>query len=604
MFDNELVLLILIPFVVALINIFLPLIIKKILTLLSVIASLLIVFNLFFSAGTDFNLFDQEIFSIDKMSLFILIFIQILSLIILVFSLKGVDKTYEKKFFILYLLTIAFCNGTVLSQNGISFLIFWGLSGLTLYLFGLLPTTAETPVTAKKTFIIVGGSDAFLILGLALIWYIKPEAGQSLKNLFLPLDNGLSYFAFFFLLIAAFAKAGGFPLHSWVPDYSKDAPVESVAFLPASLDKLLGIYLLTRMVTNLFKIDILINMILISLGAITIISAVMMAMIQHNGKKLLGYHAVSQVGYMVMGIGSGSVLAIAGGLFHLINNAIYKSGLFLTLGSVEKQTNTSELDYLGGLGKKMPVTFLMSLICALSISGIPPFNGFFSKWMIYQGLLEKTKDLTPGYQIWMLVCIILAVFGSALTLASFMKFIHAIYLGRRPGIYDNIKETSINQWFAACILSFLCIAFGIFAVDIPLNKFIYPVLIENNFILSEFLGIYSPQLVFILLGTGIALGLIVYLLTGKVRYDEVYIGGMSPSEKFRVLGTEFYNEIKNMSPIRQVYGWAEKKYLDLYEVSTKSTFGLSEILQKAHPGQLQLYLLYIILGMVIILLFL
>lgn len=601
--DNALVLLISIPFIVALVNILLPTIIRKILTLLSIIGPLYIVYELYFSTNINFFLFDKEILSVDQMSLFILSFILILSLVILIFSLKGVDKVYEKKFFVLYPLTISFCNGAVLSQNGVSFLIFWGLSGLTLYLFALLGKTNETPVTAKKTFIIVGGSDAFLIMGFALMWFLKPEAGQSLKDFQLPLCNGLSYTAFFFLLIASFAKAGGFPMHSWVPDYSKDAPIESVAFLPASLDKLLGIYLLARMVTSLFAVEILINMILISLGAITVISAVMMAMIQHNGRRLLGYHAVSQVGYMIMGVGSGSVLAFAGGLFHMINHTIYKSNLFLSLGSVEKQTGTNDLDDLGGLGKKMPVTFIMAMIGAFSISGIPPFNGFFSKWMIYQGLLEKTKELTAGYQIWMLVCIILAVFGSALTLASFMKFIHAIYLGRRPGIYDNIKETSANQWLATGVLSFLCIVFGIFAVEIPLNKFIYPILVQNNFVLPQFLGLYSPQIVFVLLVIGIIIGLIVYLLTGKIRYDEVYLGGMPPLEKFRVVGTEFYNEIKNMSPIKQIYGWAEKKYLDLYDVCTKSTFGLSAIFQKAHTGQLQLYILYIILGMVIILLF-
>jgi formate hydrogenlyase subunit 3/multisubunit Na+/H+ antiporter MnhD subunit len=603
MLVNELILLISVPFLVAVVNIILPIVLRKLLTFLSIIASMFIVYKLYFSPAANYTIFNNEILAADQMSLFILSFILFLSLIILFFSLKGVDKTIEKRFFVLYPLTIAFCSGTVLSQNGISFLIFWGLSGLALYLFALLGKTSETPITSKKTFIIVGGSDAFLIMGFALMWFLKPEAGYLLKNFQLPLTNSLSYVAFFFLIIASFAKAGGFPMHSWVPDYSKDAPIESVALLPASLDKLLGIYLLARMVTALFVVEIVINMILISLGAITVISAVMMAMIQHNGRKLLGYHAVSQVGYMIMGVGSGSILAFAGGLFHMINHTIYKSDLFLSLGSVEKQTGTNDLDSLGGLGKKMPVTFIMALIGAFSISGIPPFNGFFSKWMIYQGLLEKTKDLTAGFQIWMLVCLILAIFGSALTLASFMKFIHAIYLGKRPEIYNNIKETTSNQWIATGILSFLCVIFGIFAIEIPLNKFIYPVLINNNFALPQFLGLYNPQIVFIFLGIGIIVGLIVYLITGKVRYDEVYLGGMSPSEKFRVLGTEFYNEIRNMSPLKSIYNWAEKKYLDIYEVGSRSTFGLSGILQKAQPGLLQLYLLYIIVGIVIILLF-
>ena len=113
-----------------------------------------------------------------------------------------------------------------------------------------------------------------------------------------------------------------------------------------------------------------------------------MALVQHNYKKLLGYHAVSQVGYMIIGFGLGSVIGIAAGLFHMINNALYKSGLFLSAGAIEHRTGKEDIDDLGGLSKAMPVTFFAALIFAMSISGVPPFNGFASKWMIYQGIID------------------------------------------------------------------------------------------------------------------------------------------------------------------------------------------------------------------------
>lgn len=596
---NLLFLVVAVPVLIALINILLPSIVGKLFTFIASAYTIFLTILLFLFGSADYSYFGTVVFSLDQMKYFVLAFIQLLSFIILLFSLKGIENDIEKKFFVLYPFTIAFCNGAVLSENIFSFLIFWGLSGLTLYMFATLGKTLLAPAAAKKTFIIVGGSDAFLIMGLAIMWFLQPEANGNLRDYKVNLDGELSHIAFFFLLIASFAKAGGFPFHSWVPDFSKESPIESAAFLPASLDKLLGIFLLAKMVTTLFVLNILINLIIISLGALTVITAVMMAMNQHNGRKLLGYHAVSQVGYMIMGVGSGSILAFAGGLFHMINHTIYKSNLFLTLGSVEKQTKTNELDYLGGLGKNMPVTFIMSLVGALSISGIPPFNGFFSKWMIYQGLLEKTRELSAGYQIWMLVCIILAIFGSALTLASFMKFIHAIYLGRRPEIYKDIKETSANQWLATGLLSFFCIAFGIFAVEIPLQKFIYPAIQSVGYSLPVFTGLYNPQLIILLFFIVFALGIFIYLLTAKVKYDEVYLGGMSPAEKFRVAGTEFYNEIRNMKPLKTLYDWAEKKYFDIYDVGSKVTFGFSHTFQKAHPGQLQLYILYIIAGMLL-----
>jgi len=301
-----------------------------------------------------------------------------------------------------------------------------------------------------------------------------------------------------------------------------------------------------------------------------------------------------------MGVGSGSLLAFAGGLFHLVNHTIYKSNLFLSLGSVEKKTDTNELDDLGGLGRLMPVTFIMALIGALSISGIPPFNGFFSKWMIYQGLIEKAADIAKGYQIWLLICLVLAVFGSALTLASFLKFLHAIFLGRRPESLDKVKEAPFNQWLATGLLSLFCIGFGLYAVELPLRQLIYPAMNAIGLDTPEISGLYRAKLIMALFAAPFLIGFIVFLLTRRVRYDEVYIGGQPALEQFRVLGTAFYNEIRNMSPFKTLYNWAEKKYFDIYDQSAAGTFGLSHLLQKAHPGQLQLYVLYIVIGLVFI----
>lgn len=597
-----LIYLVAVPLGIAALNILVPPLLQKIFTFFGLAYTIILVYLLFQEPTASLTFMDLTIFSVDRLGLFVLVFIQLLSFIILIFLLHGLDKANEKKFLLLYPLTVAFCNGVIVSENILLFIIFWGLSGLALYLFALLGQTADTPKTAKKTFIIIGGSDAFLIFGLVAMRFLQPGTNWSLFGLHITLNCELAWAAFISLLLAAFAKAGGFPLHTWVPDFSKDAPVESAAFLPASLDKLLGIYLLARMMTVLFEINVTMHLVIITLGAMTVIFAVMMAMIQHNGRKLLGYHAVSQVGYMIIGIGSGCVLAFAGGLFHLINHTIYKSNLFLTLGSVEKQTGTNDLDQLGGLGKKMPITFIMAIIGAFSISGIPPFNGFFSKWMIYQGLLEMARGLTPAQQLWLLVCLVLAVFGSALTLASFLKFLHAIFLGKRPAKYNNIREAKANQWLATGLLSALCILFGLFALQIPLQKLIYPALVENGFAIPEFLGTYNPLLILGLFAFAFIIGIIVYLAVKNVRFDENYLGGMPALEKFRVSGTGFYNEIRNMRPLQQLYNAAEKRYFDIYDLGTRITFSLSGLFQKCHPGQLQLYVLYILIGVLVFIL--
>lgn len=598
---NNLILLIALPFIVAVINLFLPVVVRKILTFLCSVFLLFLNYRVYVNPPLDFTFFDRIVFSMDKMAFMTLSFVHLLSFIILIFSLKGVDKEIQRSFFVLFPMTVSFCNGAILSASTITLLIFWGLTGVTLYLFALLGGTPDAPKTAKKTFIIVGGSDVFLILGLILMWFIEPSSNMALWNVNLKLSGELAYISFFCFLIASFAKAGGFPLHTWVPDFSKDAPVESAALLPASLDKLLGIYLLARMMLSLFVVPVWINYLLITLGALTVIIAVMMAMIQHNGRKLLGYHAVSQVGYMIIGVGSGSVVAFIGGLFHMINNVIYKSTLFLSLGSVEKQAGSNDLDELGGLGKKMPLTFLAALIASLSISGIPPLNGFFSKWLVYQGLLDIIRNASPIAQVWLLICLILAVFGSALTLASFMKFLHAIFLGRLPKALNKVKEAPANQWIATLLLAGLCILFGLLAVPLPIRKFLFPVIPESGYAIPALIGNYNPVIIFWLFGAAFFVGLIVYLITKRVRYDDLYLGGMEPLEKFQISGTEFYNEIRNMRPLKGIYNAAEKRYFDCYDQLKRCSFAVSRFFSGLHRGLLQIYNFWIVLGFLILL---
>jgi len=594
--DSPLVLLIVLPLGVAFLNLFLPRLLQKTLILAGLVLGLYVVIRFFNAPPPAFELLGATALALDKLSLLALAFVQGLSLIIFVFCLKGLEPAAERTFLVLYPLTVSFAAGTLLCPNAVGFLVFWGLSGLALYGFALLGQGERAASTAKKTFIIVGGSDAFLILGLALAGMAPVWSPGSAP---IPVNSAAGAPAFVCLLIAAFAKAGGFPLHTWVPDFSRDAPVESAALLPASLDKLLGIYLLTRMMSGYFDVGPFVRMTVVSLGALTVIIAVMMAMVQHNGRRLLGYHAVSQVGYMIMGVASGSPLAFAGGLFHLINNTLYKSGLFLSLGSVEKRAGTGELDDLGGLGRVMPLTFLSALVASLAISGIPPFNGFFSKWMIYQGLLEQAGGFGRGYALWLLVCLVLAVFGSALTLASFMKFLHAVFLGQRPDRLKDVREAPANQWLATGTLALLCVGFGLLAKEIPLRLFVFPAAEEAGYTPGAFLGVYSPRFVLYLLAAAFLLGLIVFLLTRKTRYDEVYLGGNAQAEAFRIAGTAFYKEIADMKPLRGFYRQAEKKAFDLYDLASKATFGLSRVLQRAHAGLLQVYILFIVFGVVL-----
>ncbi|HBZ20388.1 MAG TPA: hypothetical protein DEO60_04605, partial [Bacteroidales bacterium] len=339
------------------------------------------------------------ILNADNLSRLIVLFISLFSFLVLLYSLFYIKDGRVRNYYPYFLLTAGCSAGAVFSDNLLLFIIFWGILGITLY--KLIPgDTEESSAAAKKTLILIGASDSIMLIGIALIW--KLTGSLNISTTSLVTDNPLTITAFLALLAGSFTKAGAFPFHTWVPDYTKTAPASSSAILPASLDKLLGIYFLSRLTSGMFILNKWLTFALLLTGGITIIIAVMMALVQHNYKKLLGFHAVSQVGYMIIGFGLGSAIGVAAGLFHMINNAIYKSGLFLSAGCVEFRTGKDNIDDLGGLSKTMPVTFATSLIFAMSISGVPPFNGFASKWMIYQGIIDFGIGSDMPNKLWML----------------------------------------------------------------------------------------------------------------------------------------------------------------------------------------------------------
>ena len=541
----------------------------------------------------------NNLFRIDHLSGFIGIFIAFFSVITILYSFGFMKKRKGLVRYYLYIvLTFVASLGAVFSNNLILFMVFWGFLGLLLYLLIDFGQKARTSYTAKKAFIIIGGTDAFMLFGLAIIWHLS--GSFDMDKISIALNSRFSVLAYFCLAAGAFAKAGAMPFHTWVPDTAEDAPTPVTAFLPASLDKLLGIYFLARISLDIFKMNGAMNTLLMVVGSVTIVAAVMMALIQHDLKRLLGYHAVSQVGYMVLGIGTGNPIGIAGGLFHMLNNAIYKSCLFFSGGAVEKKAGTTDLEKLGGFAKIMPITFITFLIAAFAISGVPPFNGFASKWMVYQGIIETAKT---GGRLW-IIWLVAAMFGSALTLASFMKLVHTVFLGQRSRerrtASDKLQETAPTMWIPMVILAILCIIFGVFAYRIPLKMFIIPSLNMN----IAFTGAWNAGPASALLIAGIVLGAIIYFVgtVSKTRQVDIFVGGETLTDvpEMRVSGTEFYNTIRDIGILKYIYKLAEGKLFDIYEVGTRMTLGFNKLLRYLHNGVLPTYLAWCLLGMIVL----
>jgi len=523
-------------------------------------------------------------------SAFILVAASAFSFLFVLYSCSFMrDKPYLNQFYSYLLITLAMTNGAVLADNLVLLLFFW--EGLLLTLFGMIAIGRPGAFkTAIKALIIVGVTDLCLMIGIGIAGHLAGT--MTISKISLPVDF-LGSLAFVFMMIGAISKAGSVPFHTWIPDAAVDAPLPFMAFLPASLENLLGIYLLARISLDMFKLTAgsWISILLMTIGAVTILLAVMMALVQKDYKRLLSYHAVSQVGYMILGIGTCLPVGIIGGLFHMINNALYKSCLFLTGGAVEKQTGTTDLAKLGGLWLKMPVTFVCFVITAVSISGVPPFNGFFSKELVYDAALERGT-----------IFYLAAILGTFLTAASFLKLGHAAFLGKISDSNKKVREAKPAMLVPMMVIAAVCVVFGVWNY-LPLNNLIKPILGEERLAGHEF----GPNTMLITITVIVLIGALLHHLFA------VKVNGS---------GYKASDHIRHAPFLEGIYTKAEKRWFDPYDIGLKivrgiSRFGwwidrgidwlyegfavrvamgLSSIIKLAHTGSYSMYVVWSLIG--------
>ena len=509
-------------------------------------------------------------------------------------------KECAGQFYAYLLISLSLVNGAVLADNLLVMLFFW--QSLLLTIFGMIVIGGKFAYkTATKALIIIGITDLCMMLGIAITGHLAGTLVISKINL--PL-NALGSAAFVLLMIGAISKAGSMPFHSWIPDAAIDAPLPFMAFLPAALEKLLGIYLLARISLDMFRLtpDSAMSTLLMIIGVLTILLAVMMALIQKDFKKLLSYHAISQVGYMILGIGTAVPAGIVGGLFHMINHAIYKSGLFLTAGSVEKQAGTTDLNKLGGIASKMPITVICFIICAAAISGVPPFNGFFSKELVYDGALERGG-----------LFYVLAVIGSFFTAASFLKLGHAAFFGKRAEQNEKIKEAPLPMLAPMLVISSVCVLFGVYNA-LPLKGVIQPIVGLDRLKGDDFSGFPANIKIVIITLIVLIAAMLNHLFgvkaggSGIKAADHIhYAPGLSiiydKAEK------RFFDPyiigIKIVGVLAKITWWIDRRINWFYDVTTvKVTYGFINGIRRLRFGNYSGYLAWSLAGMFLVVLFL
>jgi multicomponent Na+:H+ antiporter subunit D len=248
-------------------------------------------------------------------------------------------------------------------------------------------------------------------------------------------------------------KAAVMPFHAWLPDAHSSAPAPISAMLSGVLIKALGIYSLIRIFYNVLGAPPIFMQIFLIIGTISILLGVFLAVGQWDFKRLLAYHSISQIGYILLGMGLNTTLGMLGAVFHLFNHALFKSLLFYNSGAIETGLGTRDLKKMGNVTKLMPVSAHTSMIASLSISGIPPFNGFFSKLVIIIAAIQADQ----------LIFALLAVVGSLLTLASFMKVQRYAFRGEnRLESLKNKIDWGMNT--AMIVLAVLCVVTSVLII--------------------------------------------------------------------------------------------------------------------------------------------
>ncbi len=418
-------------------------------------------------------------FLVDGLSLGCGVLISSVYLLAMIYSMDYI-KAHRLRYYSLLTLNLVGMLGLILSQDLLGFYIFFEIISLSGY-FLIIHSHAKESLDAGYKYIVMMLVGGLFILTAMLLLFIA------------PVDKGyLGRLTVISFSLGCLLKAGAFPLHTWLPDAHPAAPTPVSALLSGTMIKV-GAYGLVRAFfypvflggtakeVQVFSFESLRSLsqsisdtgqwlgspapIVIFLGVLSMVIGVSFALLQHDLKRLLAYHSVSQIGYILLGIGVGGS-GLAGGIMHIFSHAIFKGLLFLAVGAVIFRTKIRNIHLLGGLWRKMPVTTCTCVIAALSISGVPLTSGYASKGIIFGGLHGN-----HGLEI-------IFVLTSAGTCASFLKLVRHTFFGKPHSPLSDVQEVSGFMYIPMLGLALGSLMLGIFPA----------------FILNVLLGPFAPEL--------------------------------------------------------------------------------------------------------------
>jgi len=536
----------------------------------------------------------------DQLTAVMLIVVTVVSLMVQIYSqgyMKG-DPGYHRYYAFMSLFTASML-GLVLADNLLFVYVFWEMVGLCSYLLiGFWFHRPAAADAAKKAFIVTRLGDFGFLAAILLIYFNTGtfDIGQLHSMAIAGTLAGTTLtWAAIGIFAGAVGKSAQFPLHTWLPD-AMEGPTPVSALIHAATMVAAGVFLVAR-TFPLFSHSTEALTTVAVVGGFTAIFAATMGLVMNDIKRVLAYSTISQLGYMMLGLGAGG---IAIGIFHLFNHAFFKALLFLGAGSVNHATGTFDMRKMGGLRKIMPWTYATFLIASLSIAGIWPLAGFWSKDEILASALENQPVL---FYLAMITVFMTAFYMFRVV---FMTF-GGKYRGGGEEAHGKPHESPPVMVMPMVVLAILAVVSGLWNVTGDFGAFIGHG--QTQGFGEGFFGILThslPWISLILAGLGILLSYAIYsakwlsaerigrmfqplyrLFLNKYWLDELYekvfVGGVLQRGFFAVL-----------------------QFFDVYGVDgavngvASGAMATGRAIRKAHSGQLQLYGLFIGIGIVII----
>jgi len=416
-------------------------------------------------------------FFFDHLSSFFIFIVSLISLPVGIYSIKYVEHITQrcKRSLIASLMNLFIVSMVLViaSANMFGFLFFWEIMALSSFLLVMVEyEKKETEKAAIFYFVMTHLSTVFLFFAFLFIY----NQTGSLDIQQFHADPLILSFAFLFLFLGFSIKAGIIPFHKWLP-YAHPASPSNISALMSGVMLKVALYGLVRFIL-LMDMQLWWGTLILIAGTSSAVLGAIYALKEHDLKKMLAYSSIENIGIILIGLGLYAIftvyalptiamLALVGALFHTLNHAIFKGLLFMAAGSIVNSTGTKNIEELGGLIKRMPLTALFFLIGAISISALPPFNGFVSELMLFQVFMQATSIANPYVELLLLVALSIFALTSALAAACFVKAFGITFLALpRSEAAKKAKESPKLMLIGLAFLSTLCILFGVFSYQI------------------------------------------------------------------------------------------------------------------------------------------